>query len=180
MVSFLLCSWYKAIFWICAGKNVDNSEMFSLLLNRTKDFLASHPTPLSRKHKDLQCDSQDNWPQLTKGVFHPPWHHAQHRNWGERWPAAAAWELGLSIWTRKSLFFAVICSLEHVSGTEMGWNLYFRRVEYLFNCIYINTTTDIWFTNTGRGPSALLVRLHKYLGGFVAFWLKCYPGTLGH
>lgn len=32
---FLQCSQYKAVFWICAGNNVDKTEIFSLVLVST-------------------------------------------------------------------------------------------------------------------------------------------------
>jgi len=36
------------MFWICAGNNVDNTEMFSLLLKQSQGLFSVSPHPISK------------------------------------------------------------------------------------------------------------------------------------
>jgi len=68
-LNFLHSSWYGAIFWICAGNSVGNTEMFSLLLSSAcivKVFSASHTTPPARK-----MEVHTKWGGETAGTADP-------------------------------------------------------------------------------------------------------------
>ena len=78
---------YMVMFWICAENRVDNTEMFLLLLSNayteSRPFLLLTPHHLTGKEAEGaqgfgRGHSWDSWPQLTKGISHTMWHHAQH------------------------------------------------------------------------------------------------------
>lgn len=73
----------------CIQNGVDNTLCFAFLLScaypesRTLFFL-SHALPVGTYTKETGREqSWDRWPELTKGTFHTPEHHAQYRNWAE-------------------------------------------------------------------------------------------------
>jgi len=78
------------MFLICAENSVDNAGMFSLLPN--SPYTVSRPCLLlTWPHQRADWGPLDvgrgccwdSWPQLTKGVFHTVWHHAQPIKLGE-------------------------------------------------------------------------------------------------
>jgi len=78
------------VFWICAENGVDNAKMFLLLL--TSAYTESRPfLLLAPPHQRVGWGCTRSWEgtqpgqltQLTKGILHAIWRHAQHIKLGE-------------------------------------------------------------------------------------------------
>ena len=66
------------MFWICTENGIDSTGIFSLLLSSAYTELRP-PLPVAPSHQW----GQNSWPQLSKGVFHTIWCHAQHIKGGD-------------------------------------------------------------------------------------------------
>lgn len=68
-----------AVFWICTVNRVDNTGMLSSLLSCTEIFCSLyHPTSKETGTTEEfgKEHSQDNWPKITRGLFHIIWNRA--------------------------------------------------------------------------------------------------------
>lgn len=61
--------------------------MLSALLSCTESFCSLYRLTSKEAGDAGQCGrghSQDNWPQITRGIFHTIWHHVQHITWEKK------------------------------------------------------------------------------------------------
>lgn len=96
---------------ICAGNSVGNTGMFLSLLSSactgSRPFLLPTPQGTWGVHDFGKEHSWDRWPQLTQGISHPIWCHAQQQTRGNPGGLLLGNCLGISQVTVRNCFHSL-------------------------------------------------------------------------